>query len=261
MDLLNIYGTVSFTAAVQTIKELVVKAVAEQANLQGADLYGANLRGANLRGANLRGANLQGANLRGANLQGADLRGANLQGADLYGANLRGANLRGANLRGANLQGANLRGANLQGADLRGANLQGADLYGANLRGADLYGANLYGANLRGAKNISDIGAAQTVLLPAGNLVGWKKCCNNVIVKLLIPQKARRSNSTGRKCRAEYVQVLRVYGAEVGISTHNNLTAYRKGETVKCDQWNEDRWTECGGGIHFFITRAEAEAY
>jgi hypothetical protein len=56
----------------------------------------------------INGADLRGANLRGANLDGADLRGANLRGADLYGANLRGANLRGANLRGADLYGEKL---------------------------------------------------------------------------------------------------------------------------------------------------------
>ena len=74
----------------------------------------------------------------GANLCGANLYGADLRDADLYGANLRGANLRDANLYGANLYGANLRGANLCGANLRGADLCGADLCGADLRGADL---------------------------------------------------------------------------------------------------------------------------
>jgi hypothetical protein len=72
---------------------------------------------------------------------GADLRGANLYGADLRGANLYGADLRGADLRGADLRGANLYGVDLYGVDLYGANLYGADLYGADLRGADLYGA------------------------------------------------------------------------------------------------------------------------
>jgi hypothetical protein len=32
-------------------------------------------------------------------------------------------------------------------------------------------------------------------------------------------------------------------------------------KTVVCDVWGEGRWVECAGGIHFFITRAEAEAY
>ena len=78
----------------------------------------------------------------GANLRGADLRSADLRGADLYGANLYGADLRGADLRSADLRGADLYGADLYGANLRSANLRGADLRSANLRGADLYGAN-----------------------------------------------------------------------------------------------------------------------
>ena len=68
--------------------------------------------------ANLSGANLCEANLREANLSGADLRGADLRGADLYEANLREANLCGANLCGANLSGAYLGGADLGGAEL-----------------------------------------------------------------------------------------------------------------------------------------------
>ena len=70
------------------LREAVVKAVSDGANLRGANLRGANLRGANLRGADLRGADLRGANLRGANLRGADLRGADLYGADLEGEKL-----------------------------------------------------------------------------------------------------------------------------------------------------------------------------
>src|SRR5579859_5401181 len=95
-----------YTGEGETLSVVLVKAVAEKANLYGADLRGANLYGANLGGANLGGANLYGANLGGADLRGADLRGANLYGANLGGANLGGADLRGANLGGANLYGA-----------------------------------------------------------------------------------------------------------------------------------------------------------
>ena len=131
-------------------------------------------------------------------------------------------------------------------------------LEAAGKTGANLSGANLYGANLRSAKN-SELAQAQTVILPEGNLVGWKKCKGNIIVKLLIPQKALRSNATGRKCRANFVKVLRIFNGTEGISQHDEKTLYRKGETVTCDTWNEDRWTECGGGIHFYLTRVEAE--
>src|SRR3990167_5075910 len=64
-----------------TVKETLLKALKEKADLRGANLYGADLREANLYGANLRGADLRGADLYGANLYGADLREANLYGA------------------------------------------------------------------------------------------------------------------------------------------------------------------------------------
>ena len=161
----------------------------------------------------------------------------------------------------AAMTGANLRRAYLRDADLRGADLRRADLRGAYLRDADLSGANLSGAYLRGAKDIPAFANAQTVIVPEGQIVGWKKCRDNVIVKLIIPAEARRSNATGRKCRAEYADVAEVIGAEAGISRHDGMTEYRVGQRVTCDKWCEDRWEECAGGIHFFITRDEAEAY
>ena len=57
------------------------------------------------------------------------------------------------------------------------------------------------------------------------------------------------------------MEVLEVKGADEGISMHDRRTAYRVGETVRCDMWNPDWWIECGGGIHFFMTETEAEAY
>ena len=159
----------------------------------------------------------------------------------------------GANLSRADLSGANLSDANLSRADLSRANLYGADLSGANLSRADLSGANLSRADN------AELVQAQTSILPEGNIVGWKQCRNAVIVKLLIGQKVRRSNATGRKCRAESAKVLRVFGAAEGISIHDDKTIYRKNETVTCDLWNENRFVECGGGIHFYLTRIEAE--
>ena len=175
-------------------------------------------------------------------------------------ANLQGADLQGAYLRGANLRDANLQGANLQGADLEGANLQGADLQRAYLQGAYLQGANLQGAYLQGATN-ADLVIASTRILPEGDLIGWKNCCNKVLVKLLIPAKAKRSHAFGRKCRAEFVKVLEIVGAKEAVSIYTNTCVYRVGEIVKCDKWNDDYTVECGGGIHFFITRLEAENY
>jgi hypothetical protein len=176
-------------------------------------------------------------------------------------ANLARANLADANLADANLADANLADANLAHANLAHANLARANLADANLAHANLADANLAHANLADAKDLPPLAAAMTCILPEGDLIGWKKCRNGVLVKVKIPAAAKRSNATGRKCRAEYVEVLEVIGAEIGISQHDRKTKYRAGETVRCESFDENRWEECAGGIHFFITREEAENY
>lgn len=73
IDINNIYGKVLFSSDKKTVKDAIVDAVINRADLRGANLSGADLSGANLRGANLSGAILRGAILSGANLSGADL--------------------------------------------------------------------------------------------------------------------------------------------------------------------------------------------
>ncbi len=168
-----------------------------------------------------------------------------------------------ANLRGADLRGANLRGANLYGANLREANLREANLYGADLRGANLRGADLYGADLRGAEN-SELAIAITRILPEGAIIGWKKCRDNRIVKLLIPEDAKRSHAFGRKCRAEKAVVLEIYNGKKkvkeAVSEYDENFMYKVGKTVvPTGKFNEDFTEECQTGIHFYITKIEAE--
>jgi len=190
-----------------------------------------------------------------------NLSWANLSGANLSGADLSGANLYGANLSGANLSRANLSGANLSGADLSGANLSWADLYGANLSGANLSGANLSRANLPIDRK-SKLALSRTLITPEGDIIGYKKCKHNIIVKLLVPSEAKRFNATGRKCRAEFAKVLKVYGADFAQSQYEDTFFYKPGKIVRPTKpFDENRFNECASGIHFFLTREEAEAY
>jgi len=235
-----------------TLKECLLNALES-----GANLSEANLSGANLSGAYLYEANLSEANLSGANLSGAYLSEANLSGAYLYGANLSEANLSGANLSGAYLSEANLYGAYLSEANLYGAYLSGANLYGAYL-----YGANLYGAYLSGANNIPKIAADSTSICAEGELIVYKKLKEGVAV-LRIPADANRSNAAGRKCRASKAVVVELpEGLAVGHSQCDPSFEYIVGETVEPTKpFCEDRWMECASGIHFFITRGEAEMF
>lgn len=192
-----------------------------------------------------------------ANLIGADLRSANMNRSNLRYANLIGADLRDSNLRYADLRDSDLRYANLSGADLRDSDLRDSDLRCANLIGADLRGANLIGAKL------DEVAISRLSIVPErGDFTGFKKTREGV-VELRIPAHAKRSNSTGRKCRAsEAVVVSLPEGCTEAHSIHDSSFMYRQGETVKpTTAFCEDRWQECASGIHFYITRAEAEAH
>ena len=151
----------------------------------------------------------------------------------------------------------NLRGANLRDADLRGANLCNANLYGANLRGADLSGVKC-----------NELTAFFSLSCPdEGSFIGFKKLRDDKIAKLLIPEHANRSSATTLKCRASEAVVLAIYDTEgnqvdSGMSKYDSSFTYKVGETVKPTQpFDNDRWNECGSGIHFFMSRAVAEQY
>lgn len=180
----------------------------------------------------------------------------------------RGARLSGAKLSGANLQGLCLSRADLSGADLRGADLREADLSLADLRDVDLSDADLVNADLRGsllskAKGLPEWLIESLNIIPAGEVTGWKKARDEVLVRLTIPAHARRSNGTGRKCRASEALVEEVIGAEVAYSVHSwKLFPYRAGQTVRPEEpFDEDPLNECSSGIHFFLTREEAVYY
>jgi hypothetical protein len=50
-----------------------------------------------------------------------------------------------------------------------------------------------------------------------------------------------------------------VFGADVGISQHDGVTEYRVGMIVRPDGFDEDWTKECSTGVHFYISRIEAE--
>ena len=172
----------------------------------------------------------------------------------------------GANLSDANLRGANLRVADLRGADLRGANLRVADLRGANLSDANLSGANLRGANLRIA-NLSGARGGYMACPTDGSFIGWKKA-SGYVVKLQIPEDARRSSAGGEKCRCDKAYVAEIQnadGTKADIETvcldHDKNFVYAVGATVEVSDFDDDRWNECAPGIHFFIDRRAAVEY
>ena len=160
---------------------------------------------------------------------------------------------------------ADLSGANLSGADLSGADLSDADLSGANLRGAYLRDAYLCDAYLCDAKQIPYIPLA----CPSdGAFIGWKKV-GRYLVKLEIPEDAKRSSATTNKCRCDKAKVLDIIcisdNSPIDLqeitSFNYHKTIYKVGEMVYPDSFDEERWNECSHGIHFFINKQDAIDY
>jgi len=178
--------------------------------------------------------------------------------------------------RGISLRGASLSYANLRGADLRGADLREAYLYCADLTGSDLTGADLHDVYLDKAFLNNTIMPDLPMTCPeTGSFIGWKKIYwteeygrnRYFIVKLEIPEDAKRSSSTSNKCRCSKAKVLEirdmVSGETVNEVTNTNMVScvYKVGEYVYPDSFDECRWNECSAGIHFFMTEEEALGY
>lgn len=196
-----------------------------------------------------------------------DLSHAKLYSAYLYRSNLREADLCYADLRRTNLCKADLYRANLHGSDLRGANLRGANLSGSDLRGADLQGADLRGADLS-CIEVNELTSGYFMTCPEkGAYVGFKKCQEDRIVELLIPEDALRSSATTRKCRASKAKVLSITSVDGSVifkdaaSKRDRDFIYRVGEMIEVPDFDQNRWKECSEGIHHFISREEAVAY
>jgi hypothetical protein len=98
------------------------------------------------------------------------------------------------------------------------------------------------------------------VILPKGEIIGWKKLNNNVICKLRIPAEAKRVGGiVGKKCRAEFAVVLE--GEGNSLTDQYTKVAYKIGEKVVPDKFDGNPLVECSTGIHFFLTKEEAEKF
>ena len=153
-------------------------------------------------------------------------------------------------------------------ADLSGADLSAAYLFCANLSGADLFRANLSDADLSGA-NLSDkdISYVQsfTNIVPNGEIEVYKATAHG-IATLIIPKEAKRINYIGsRKCRAEYAKVVSIIVDGKKVKRDNgkkdNEFVYEVEKIAKPDKFDPNPLVECSNGIHFFLTKLEAERW
>ena len=205
------------------------------------------------------------------------LESMNLENYDLSNMNFSHSNFINVNLSNVNfcssqLVNVLLDDCDLQNANLKNTNLERASLRRANLTKADISGARLYAAVLENAilDNIIFDDKTENFRIHCpekGAFIAYKKGLNNLIVKLLIPSDARRVSSTMNCCRCDKAKVLEIKNFEgtkffdEAWSTVAEGFCYKLGEWVYAENFNEDRWYDSTGGIHFWMTEEEAKAY
>ena len=86
------------------------------------------------------------------------------------------------------------------------------------------------------------------------------------VIKLSIPEDAKRSSAYGNKCRCDKAKVLdiRTFGGQKvksAVSQYDYSFVYEINKEVSVPDFDEDRWHECAPGIHFFMSEKEALDY
>ena len=122
-----------------------------------------------------------------------------------------------------------------------------------------------------------------------GSFIGYKVVCINSdhrfssarsnlrILKLEIPEDAKRISTVGKKCRCDKAKVLQAYkylgiitdndedniiaSEDIFCSLRSNSFKYKVGEMVSVDNFDDSKDNECSTGIHFFMTKRDAIDY
>lgn len=86
------------------------------------------------------------------------------------------------------------------------------------------------------------------------------------VIKLSIPEDAKRSSAYGNKCRCDKAKVLdiRTFGGQKvksAVSQYDYSFVYEINKEVSVPDFDENRWHECAPGIHFFMSEKEALDY
>ena len=90
------------------------------------------------------------------------------------------------------------------------------------------------------------------------------------ILKLEIPEDAKRISTIGTKCRCDKAKVIKAYDfygysdlsyKDEFYSLFDRSFKYKVGEIVSVDNFDNNKDNECSFGIHFFMTEDDVLKY
>lgn len=265
-----------------------------KANLTGIDMRNRNLTKAIFDGAVLTGANMSDSCFYYSSFINTNMNYCICKNSDFSSCKFILTSMAGANFYKSNLNDSDFIQAFMEHTKFREANFAYASFYRIVIHNCSFPEANFFNASFSNTRfdnvdlfssnfnkavfNVAyadktdfneAINVAHPMACPSdGEFIGWKKCCNNVIVKLKIPADAKRSSAFGMKCRTNKAEVLEIQNLEGEIldrrfaeSEFDPSFTYTIGEIVEEPNFCEDRWKECAPGIHFFVDRKAAVDY
>ena len=216
-----------------------------------------NFKNTLLKNAVISNTDLSSANFRHAILENVTFKNCNLNEADFKNTMLENINIVNCSMTGANLKGINVENIKISESEMLHMDLRNAELYDIDIKDTNIKWSDLTNATLESIRT-TNIKSNFPIACPEeGSFIGWKKCEDNLIVKLEIPSDAKRSSGTSRKCRASKAKVLEIQNMD-GTKANGNTAisikglTYAIGKTVHPDFFDENRWNECSNGIHFF---------
>ncbi len=210
--------------------------------------------------------------LRETDIRDMDLSGMDLSNIDFTLSSFQNTVLNSVNFENSSVEntlfdGCPMKSAVFKNAWMRTASFRYCDMRECNIEGANLFGAVLEYANLEGIISNEDTQWFRLHCPEEGAFLAYKKCVNDRMVQLLVPADAKRTSATLPPCRCSKAKVLTIksFDYEQNFDEAWSLVdenfVYRKGQWVEVKNFNENRWEDSTTGIHFWMTRAEAQAY
>lgn len=266
-------------ASDMTLAELLRKAeersasrTKEYLNLSGLDLHNVDLSRLDLRHAILHNTNLRGANLQDSLLSHANICDADLSYANLDYATCNFANISRSSLCGATVRNTVFRYTLFDLVDFYNIAIHNTNFTYSAFRKSYITATDIANFSYATFDECAVIFTENTSLYSCGMIIdtpirGYKKCDTNgngpTIVTLEIPRGAIVFSINGSKCRTNKAIVLSIDGDGINeaYSFHDQEFVYRVGDELVIDDFDLRYNVECGTGIHFFLTKGEAEHY
>lgn len=186
---------------------------------------------------------------------------------DLSKINLENCNMENCSLENSLLDGASLKNSNLKNANLTATSMRSCNLENCNLDGTYFYSAILENANLKNIITSEKTKWLDLYCPEKGAFIAYKKCIDNRLVTLLIPNDALRTSATMKCCRTNKAKVLKITDFNETVNYDEAWSfvdenfCYKVGEIVEVKNFNNNRWFDSTTGIHFWMTKEDAKKY